>query len=116
MLSLLFYVVKSGPQYDPCSEYNSSCLLCMDHRNDCFFCFGEKEADDKCVSNVALNETTCSHTTRQIDIKCIETLGGDAIQLNRYIIGSAVIAVAITIDLIVRFCSRPKVHDTYAHL
>lgn len=116
MFSFLFSLAISGPEHDPCSSYNSSCLLCMEHKDSCFFCFGKTAAEDKCVSTVALNETTCEHVTRQTDIRCIETLGGDAIQKNRYIIGSLVIAVGLMIDLIVRFCSRPQVHDEYAHL
>lgn len=88
----------------------------MEHKETCFYCFGKTESENRCISSLALNETTCDHVTRQTDLKCIETLGGDAIQMNRYIIGSVVIAVAITVDLIVRFCSREKVRDEYAHL
>ncbi|EAY09363.1 hypothetical protein TVAG_417850 [Trichomonas vaginalis G3] len=116
MFALFFSLISAATEVDPCVAYNSSCLLCMEHKDECFYCFGKTENENRCVRNVALNETTCEHVTRQTDRQCIETLGGDAIQTNRYIIGSVVIGVAIIVDLIVRLCTKPKVHDEYAHL
>ena len=77
---------------------------------------GKETQKSKCVAIAAYNETECAHKTRQVDKKCVEMLGGDAVDTTRYIIGSVVLALAIITDLVVRFCSKPQVKDEYAHL
>ncbi|EAY14203.1 hypothetical protein TVAG_373360 [Trichomonas vaginalis G3] len=116
MLTILLGFVRAGDTPDPCSAYNSSCLLCMQHDNECFYCFGEKKELHKCVSLTYANSTTCTHKTKETDAACVQLLGGDAVPATRYIIGSVILAIGIIVDLVVRFCSSSKPRDEYAHL
>lgn len=115
-LSLFSLAVAADPEADPCNAYNSSCLLCMQHADQCFYCFKEKEAEYQCMSNAMLTEAECTHKTQSTDKKCVEMLGGDAINTNRYIFGAVFLALAITVDLVIRFCSKPTVKEDFAHL
>ena len=109
------FFVASDPVIDSCNSYNSSCLLCLQHSTACFYCF-TKDLTGKCVSHSLKNETTCQHITTERDEKCVAMLGGDAVQSTRYIIGGIIIGLGIFVDLSVRFCSKPQVHDEYAHI
>lgn len=118
MIAFLFAFVfsKDPPVEDPCSAYNSSCLLCMQHNSDCFFCFQKDEKLSRCISLSQVNTTTCSHNTTEVDTKCVEMLGGDAVETTRYVIGSVIFVVGLIVDMVVRFWPTPKEKNEYAHL
>ena len=116
MFSLFLALCRCDDPVD-CSAYNSSCMLCMQHKDECFFCFEEDTQQSRCIKLEAYNETsTCTHKSREEDKQCVETLGGDAVDTTRYVIGSVVLVLAIVTDLVVRFCSRNSAKDDYAHL
>lgn len=116
MLCALLAFCRADEAKTNCTEYSKSCMLCMQHSDACFYCFGQKDGGNACIDLVSFNETECSGKSREVDKKCVETLGGDAINRNRYIIGTCVLVLGILTDLIVRFCSKPQVKDEYAHL
>lgn len=115
MFWLIPLVLSANPIEDSCNSYNTSCLLCMQHADSCFFCFSE-ELKGQCVTVTHLNDTVCSHKSTKRDEKCVAMLGGDAVKSTRYIIGFTVMALGIIVDFTVRFCSKPQIHDEYAHI
>lgn len=116
MFTLFLSFVRCLGETDKCAAYNSSCLLCMQHNTECFYCHNAKSSLNKCVSLEHYNNETCVHKTNTTDSQCVQLLGGDAVPLTRYIIGTVILVAGLTIDIIVRFCSGTKHRDEYAHL
>jgi hypothetical protein len=86
----------------------TNCVLCVDTKIDghtCGFC----RTTRLCFDTGATNFTECDPSNRSSsrDLVCVAELGGDAIPRNRYIIGAVFLALAIAVDVTIRFCSDP---------
>jgi hypothetical protein len=91
-----------------CVTGNTTCLRCLQD-DGCSFCRDTAQCSD--------NKTiACEKWEDTVSTQCVEDLGGDAKQSVRYAIGFAVLAVAIAIDLTVRFIAHREAHDQYSHL
>mgnify|MGYP001063749385 CR=1 FL=1 len=103
------FLSKVASEEVECGFANNSCLLCIEQPG-CFYCHSTHSCD------IAENNETCPVLSFKRDLQCVKMLGGDANPMVRYIIGGCFAAVAIAVDLIVRFCSREPAANEYAGL